>query len=54
MTEPIQESPKAGPISQPLLSVVLSFYNEEGVLPELIRRLRTVLQRNEKGDNWRL
>jgi glycosyltransferase involved in cell wall biosynthesis len=26
-----------------MLSVVLSFYNEEDVLPELIRRLRNVL-----------
>jgi dolichol-phosphate mannosyltransferase len=29
---------------QPLISVVLSFFNEEGVLPELILRLRNTLQ----------
>lgn len=28
----------------PMLSVVLSFYNEAGVLPELVHRLRTVLR----------
>jgi glycosyltransferase involved in cell wall biosynthesis len=31
------------PSTLPQLSVVLSFWNEEAVLPELIRRLRTVL-----------
>ena len=28
----------------PLLSVVLSFYNESGVLPELVKRLRSVMR----------
>jgi dolichol-phosphate mannosyltransferase len=31
-------------VSQPMISVVLSFYNEEGVLSELIRRLRNVFR----------
>ena len=29
---------------KPLISVVISFYNEEEVLPELIRRLQSVLK----------
>jgi glycosyltransferase involved in cell wall biosynthesis len=50
MAEPIQNSPKASSTSLPFISVVLSFYNEESILPELIRRLRKVLQmERQKG-----
>jgi len=50
MSELIQNSLNAGMTSQPLISVVLSFYNEERVLPELIRRLRNVFKgERQKG-----
>jgi glycosyltransferase involved in cell wall biosynthesis len=39
--------------STPMLSVVLSFYNEEDVLPELIRRLRKVLDAECAGQTIR-
>ena len=44
MAEPIQNPSISSSTSLPFISVVLSFYNEESVLPELIRRLRKVLQ----------
>jgi len=48
--EPIQSPSKSSPTSLPFISVVLSFYNEESVLPELIRRLRQVFRKErQKG-----
>ena len=45
MTTPVlQTNPRNERGGAPVLSVVLSFYNEERVLPELVRRLRTVLK----------
>ena len=36
--------------TSPLVSVVLSFFNESGVLPELVSRLRNVLRgEQERG-----
>lgn len=40
----------AFPESPPLISVVLSFRNEEKVIPEIIRRLRNVLDDECRGD----
>jgi len=40
---PVSERASIGAGRKPMVSVVLSFYNEENVLPELVRRLRTVL-----------
>ncbi|MEW6387410.1 MAG: glycosyltransferase [Thermodesulfobacteriota bacterium] len=40
-------SPGENQLPPPLISVVLSFYNEERVLPELLQRLRRVLRSEE-------
>jgi len=44
MEETMATAPEARRRMIPLLSVVLSFYNESGVLPELVKRLRSVMR----------
>ncbi len=49
-TPPVAVQPRTGPV---FLSVVLSFYNEEAVIPELLRRLRNVMQRERAAGRLR-
>lgn len=50
MSNIVQNIANQGKTSEPMISIVLSFYNEESVIQELIRRLRKILKaEQEKG-----
>jgi dolichol-phosphate mannosyltransferase len=44
MTDTAKKTTGGGTSTQPLISVVLSFFNEDSVIPELLHRLRSILR----------